>query len=105
VNRREGVRKEDLESNLLLEYKMKEKTIACNQCGTLFIFTVSQQERVSALGFDEPERCRDCREKENKGSLSRPEEKMRHKKGELRRQREFMYNLRKKRDALIVANK
>jgi alpha-tubulin suppressor-like RCC1 family protein len=105
MNRREGVRKEDLESNLLLEYEMKEKTIACNQCGTRFIFTVSQQERVVALGFDEPKRCRDCREKESKGSLSRREEKMRHNKGELRRQREFMYNIRKKRDALIVANK
>jgi len=105
MNRREGVRKEDLESNLLLEYEMKEKTIACNQCGTLFIFTVSQQERVSALGLDEPKRCRDCREKKSKGSLSRRDEEMRHNKGELRRQREFMYNIRKKRDALIVANK
>lgn len=84
---------------------MQEKTITCNQCGKLFIFTVGQQERVSALGFDEPERCRDCREKKSKESLSRREEKMRQKEGELRREREFIYNIRKKRDALIVANK
>jgi hypothetical protein len=67
------------------------------------MFTVSQQERVSALGFDEPKRCRDCREKKSKGDLSRYEEKMRPKNGDLRRQREFIYNIRKKRDALIVA--
>ena len=99
------MQKEDLESNLLLEYEMKDKTIACNQCGNLFTFTVGQQERVSALGFEEPKRCRDCREKKSRGSPSRREEKMRHEKGELRRQREFMCNIRKKRDALIVANK
>jgi hypothetical protein len=82
---------------------MEEKTIICNQCGNPFIFTVSQQERVSALGFDEPKRCRDCRERKSKGGLSRYEEKTRPKNGDLRRKREFIYNIRKKRDALIVA--
>lgn len=82
---------------------MNDKAITCNQCGKPFILTVSQQERISALGFDEPKRCRGCREKKSKGALSRYEEKMRHKNGDPRRQWEFMYNIRKKRDALIVA--
>jgi len=82
---------------------MKEKTIICIQCDNPFTLTVPQQERIIALRFDEPKRCRDCWEKERKGGLSQYEEKMRHKNGDLRRQWEFMYSIRKKRDALIVA--
>ena len=82
---------------------MEEKTILCIQCGNPFTLTVAQQERIIALKFDEPKRCRDCREKKNKGVQSRYEEKMKHKNGDLRRQWDFMYNIRKKRDALIVA--
>ena len=82
---------------------MNEKTITCSQCGKPFILTVGQQERISALGLDEPKRCRACREKKIMGGLSRHEEKMRHKSVDLQRQWEFMYNIRKKRDALIVS--
>ena len=82
---------------------MEEKTITCNQCGKPFILTVSQQERISALCLDEPKRCRDCREKKIKAGLSRYEDKMSYKDVDPERQWEFMYNIRKKRDALIVS--
>ena len=82
---------------------MKEKTITCIQCGNPFTLTVPQQERISALGFDEPKRCRDCREKKIIAGLSRHEENMRHKNVDIERQWQFMYNIRKKRDALLVS--
>lgn len=82
---------------------MKDKTRTCIKCGNTFVTTISQLERLTGLGLDEPKRCRDCRGKERKGGLSQYEEKMRHKNGDLRRQWEFMYSIRKKRDALIVA--
>ena len=87
----------------LLEYEMNEKTLTCNKCGKPFILTVGQQERISALCLDEPKRCRDCRGKERKGGLSQYEKKMRLKNKDLKSERESAYNIRKKRDALIVA--
>jgi hypothetical protein len=82
---------------------MKEKTIICNECGNPFTLTVAQQERIIALEFDEPKRCRACRDKEIIAGLSRYEEKMRHKNVDPEWQWEFMYNIRKKRDALLVS--
>jgi NAD-dependent SIR2 family protein deacetylase len=82
---------------------MNEKTITCIQCGNTFVTTISQLERLIGLGLDEPKRCRDCRDKKSNGDQSRYEKKMKHKNGNLRRQRDFMYNIQKKRDALIVA--
>ena len=82
---------------------MKEKTITCIQCGNTFVTTISQLERLTGLGLDEPKRCRDCREKERKGGLSQYEKKMRLKNRDLKRERESAYNIQKKRDALIVA--
>jgi hypothetical protein len=82
---------------------MKEKTIICVECGNPFTLTVAQQKRIIALEFDEPKRCRTCREKEIIFGVSRHEEKMRHKNVDLQRQWEFMYNIRKKRDALLVS--
>ena len=89
----------------LLENKMNEKTITCIQCGNTFVATISQLERLIALGLDEPKRCRDCRKKERKGGLSQYEKKMRLKNRELKRERESTYNIRRKRDALIVGSK
>ena len=77
----------------LLEYKMNEKTIICIECGKPFTLTAAQQERLTAIGFDEPKRCRECRDKKVKSGLSRYEEKMRHKKRHLKKQREHLYNL------------
>ena len=82
---------------------MKEKTIICIECGGPFTLTVAQQERIIAVKFDEPKRCRGCRDKEIIAGLSRHEDKMRHKNVDLERQWEFMYYIRKKRDALIVS--
>lgn len=82
---------------------MKEKTIICVVCGNPFTLTVAQQKRIIALEFDEPKRCRACREKEIIVGLSHHEEKMRHKNVDPEWQWEFMYNIRKKRDALIVS--
>lgn len=82
---------------------MNEKTITCIQCGNTFVNTISQLERLIALGLDEPKQCRDCREKERKGGLSQYEKKIRLKNRDLRRERESAYNIRKKRDALIVS--
>ncbi|MGD8254023.1 MAG: zinc-ribbon domain containing protein [Syntrophobacterales bacterium] len=82
---------------------MKEKTIICIECGNPFRLTVAQQERIIAVEFDDPKRCRACRETEIIAGLSRREEKMRHKNVDPEWQWEFIYNIRKKRDALIVS--
>jgi len=83
---------------------MNEKTTICIECGNPFTLTVAQQERIIALKFDEPKRCRDCREKKIIAGLSRYEEKMSHKNVDPEWQWEFMYHIRKKRDALIVSS-
>jgi hypothetical protein len=82
---------------------MNNKIIICIECGNPFTLTAAQQERIIALKFDEPKRCRDCREEKIKAGLSRREEKMRQKNVDPERQWEFMYYIRKKRDALIVS--
>jgi hypothetical protein len=82
---------------------MNEKIIICIECGNPFTLTVAQQERIIALEFDEPKRCRDCREKEITAGLSLHKEKMRHKNVDPEMQWEFMYYIRKKRDALLVS--
>ena len=82
---------------------MNDKIIICIECGNPFRLTVAQQERIIALEFDEPKRCRACRETEIIAGLSRYEEKMRHKNLDPERQWEFMYYIRKRRDALIVS--
>lgn len=45
---------------------MKEKILDCIQCGGEFVFTVAEQKRVFAKGFDEPKRCPQCRKKKEK---------------------------------------
>lgn len=82
---------------------MNEKIIICIECGNPFTLTVAQQERIIALEFDEPKRCRACREEKVIVGLSQYEEKMSHKNVDPEIQWEFMYNIRKKRDALIVS--
>jgi hypothetical protein len=86
-----------------MELQMDEKTILCIQCGSPFTITVAQQERIIALGFDEPKRCRECKNKGAKGGLSRYDEKMRQKNRDLKDQWGRFYNLRKLRNAIIVA--
>ncbi len=41
---------------------MSDKTIACQDCGKEFVFTVREQEFYNEKGFtNEPKRCKDCR--------------------------------------------
>lgn len=43
---------------------MKDKTIKCKDCGAEFTFTVRDQEFYKEKGFtNEPQRCKDCRDK------------------------------------------
>jgi hypothetical protein len=57
---------------------MGDMTITCIQCEQPFLFTVAEQERFLAMGFDTPRRCPECREKKVKavGAAGR-ERKMR----------------------------
>jgi hypothetical protein len=36
------------------------------QCGKSFVFSLAEQERCEAKGFDTPRRCPDCRRKKEK---------------------------------------
>jgi hypothetical protein len=36
------------------------------QCGKSFVFTMAEQARCEAKGFDVPRRCPDCRRKKEK---------------------------------------
>ncbi|MFZ2042222.1 MAG: zinc-ribbon domain containing protein [Desulfobacterales bacterium] len=38
----------------------------CMQCGKSFVFSVAEQARCEAKGFDTPRRCPDCRRKKEK---------------------------------------
>lgn len=41
---------------------MEDKTIACVDCGSDFVFTAGEQEFYKEKGFEnEPKRCPDCR--------------------------------------------
>jgi hypothetical protein len=65
---------------------MEEKTIICTNCGNPFVFTLSEQQRFAASGFDKPRRCKDCRKKKGKGGPSSPEDKKRNKRRQPRHQ-------------------
>lgn len=41
----------------------KDKTITCINCGNEFIFTAKDQAFYNEKGFNEPKRCKECREK------------------------------------------
>lgn len=52
---------------------MLDKILACLECGNEFIFSADEQEFYSDQGFEEPKRCRPCRQKsrrERNGSIS-----------------------------------
>lgn len=51
-----------------------DKTITC-QCGNDFTFTVGEQRYYAERGYQEPKRCKPCREKrkaEKEGGVSQP---------------------------------
>ena len=47
-----------------------DKSIACVDCGTPFIFTANEQEFYAQKGFsNEPKRCKICRDKRKTASF------------------------------------
>ncbi|MQF64829.1 zinc-binding protein [SAR202 cluster bacterium AC-409-J13_OGT_754m] len=42
--------------------ELSDKTLACVECGSSFVFTVGEQEFFNSRGFtNEPKRCNNCR--------------------------------------------
>ena len=39
----------------------KDKTLKCKDCGNDFILTAGEQEFYESKGFNEPQRCKECR--------------------------------------------
>jgi CxxC-x17-CxxC domain-containing protein len=39
----------------------QDRTVACNDCGSTFIFTAGEQAFYQERGFSDPKRCPDCR--------------------------------------------
>ena len=62
---------------------MKEKALTCIQCGSPFVVTGEEQEKLSNRGFDIPKRCPDCRKNKSKisGSLEDWEPRGRKRQG------------------------
>lgn len=46
-----------------------DKEISCGLCGNVFLFTAEEQEFYQAKGFNEPRKCKPCRDaaKQNRG--------------------------------------
>ncbi|MCM1370287.1 MAG: zinc-ribbon domain-containing protein [Clostridium sp.] len=42
---------------------MEDKKIVCSDCGNEFTFTVGEQEFYKEKGFNDPQRCKECRDK------------------------------------------
>lgn len=42
---------------------MPDKTLTCVECGKEFIFTEGEQKFYEEKGFQEPHRCKECRQK------------------------------------------
>lgn len=42
---------------------MPDKTLVCQDCGQEFVFTESEQNFYQERGFQEPKRCKPCRDK------------------------------------------
>jgi len=69
---------------------MEEKIIICVNCGNSFVFTVSDQRRFAASGFDTPRRCSDCRKKKARTGPSSHEDKKRSKRRQPRHEWEYI---------------
>jgi hypothetical protein len=51
----------------------QDKTIVCKDCGKEFVFTVRDQEFYAEKGYaNEPQRCKDCRDKKKLERGNRP---------------------------------
>ena len=45
---------------------MEDMVITCIQCENEFRFSIEAQQKFQLLGFDEPQRCPDCRKNKSK---------------------------------------
>ena len=45
---------------------MEDMLITCIQCENEFRFSIEEQQKYQLLGFDEPQRCPDCRKNKSK---------------------------------------
>lgn len=43
----------------------KDKKIVCVECEKVFLFTAGEQEFYKGKGFDDPKRCKVCRQARN----------------------------------------
>ena len=43
------------------EENFQDREIVCSDCGQTFVFTAEEQEFYSQKGFEEPKRCKACR--------------------------------------------
>lgn len=49
----------------------EDKTLVCKECGKEFVFTAGEQEFYASHGFEnEPQRCKECRDKRKNGMKS-----------------------------------
>ncbi len=42
---------------------MPDKSLTCGECGNEFNFSAEEQDFYTERGFQEPKRCKECREK------------------------------------------
>ncbi|MFQ5604200.1 MAG: zinc-ribbon domain containing protein [bacterium] len=42
---------------------MPDKTLTCEDCGNQFTFSEDEQQFYNQRGFQEPKRCKSCRDK------------------------------------------
>ncbi|MFQ5751979.1 MAG: zinc-ribbon domain containing protein [bacterium] len=42
---------------------MSDKTLVCQECGQEFTFSADEQQFFNERGFQEPKRCKPCRDK------------------------------------------
>ena len=71
---------------------MKDKTLSCIQCDSIFTVTVDEQKRLLDRGFSLPRRCPECRRKKSKAHESDERWKNKGKRRELRRREDDDYD-------------
>jgi DNA replicative helicase MCM subunit Mcm2 (Cdc46/Mcm family) len=58
---------------------MTDKTLTCKDCGKDFVWTAGEQEFYASKGFNEPQRCPECRAaakaKRNQGRFNKNEKR------------------------------
>lgn len=55
-----------------IQEEYKDRYIVCKDCGRKFLFTANTQKHYDKMGWDNPKRCKDCREYQNTRCLMRP---------------------------------